>query len=301
MPAPYDDCSSPSRAVAGSGSSALVVGGVSWNHLVYVDRFPAPVPQTVFASGHHETVGSSGAGKALNLAYLGWNATLWAPVGDDEAGGRVRRVLDEAGVELRSVIDPRGTMRHVNLMDANGDRISIFANPATPDLAVDADEVIELALAAELVSVTIFEYCRALLAPLREAGVRLWIDVHDYDGENPYHDDFIAAADHLQVSSVILDGWRSFAESRIDAGATTVACTHGRNGASVLTAAGWVDVDARHIDELVDTNGAGDAWFAGFATSWLGDGDPARAADAGAVAAAEAVTSVDLAPRRPRR
>lgn len=295
MPAPADGYSSMSTTDA---RSALVVGGASWNQLVYLDRFPAPVPQTVFARGLHETVGSSGAGKALNLSFLGWRTTLWALVGDDESGRRVRSALAEAGVELCGVHDPGGTMRHVNLMDASGDRISIFANSGTIDLEVDAGEVIELALAADLVSVSIFEHCRPLLTPLREAGVRLWIDVHDYDGENPYHLDFIAAADHLQVSSVSLAGWRSFAESRIDAGATTVACTHGSEGASVLTADGWVEVGARAVDEVVDTNGAGDAWFAGFATSWLSDGDAECAAAAGAAAAAEAVTSADLAPRR---
>jgi sugar/nucleoside kinase (ribokinase family) len=276
--------------------SALVIGGASWNQLVYLDAFPDPHAQTVFARGHHETIGSSGAGKALNLAHLGWRTTLWALLGADDAGDRVRRGLSDAGVELIAVDDPAGTMRHVNLMDAAGDRISIFASTGTLDLVTDPHALTERALAADVVAVTIFEHCRGFLAPLKEAGVPLWIDVHDHDGENPYHADFVAAADHLQLSSVALPRWRSFAEDRLAAGAETVVCTHGSAGASVLTAAGWVDVAPVEVADVVDTNGAGDAWFAGFAAAWWTGADAAAAGGAGARAAAAAIGSPDLAP-----
>lgn len=278
--------------------TSLAVGGASWNQLVYLHEFPSPTPQTVFARSLYETLGSSGAGKALNLAYLGWRSHLWALVGDDAPGDRVRRAVADAGVELHAVTDPGGTMQHVNLMDDAGDRISIFANSGTLDMQVDPAQVVELATSADLVSVTIFEHCRAFLAPLREAGVRIWVDIHDYDGHNPYHRDFIEAADHLQLSSVSLRDWRSFAQSCVDAGTTTVVCTHGAEGASVLTAGGWVEVAPVRVTEVVDTNGAGDAFFAGFATSWLTDGDPERAGAMGAAASAAAIGSPDLAPRR---
>lgn len=51
---------------------ALVIGGVSFNTMVYLDTFPQPLPQTIFSTGFHETVGSTGAGKALNLRKLGF-------------------------------------------------------------------------------------------------------------------------------------------------------------------------------------------------------------------------------------
>lgn len=266
--------------------------------MVYLERFPEPKPHTAFAQRQYETVGSSGAGKALNLASLGWDSTLWALLGADAAGDRVRQALGAAGVELRTVLDPAGTMQHVNLMDAAGDRISIFANPGTLDLAVDPEVVVELAAGKDLVALTIFEHCRPMLAPLREAGARLWIDVHDYDGANPYHRDFIAAASHLQLSTVALPDWRGFAQSRVDAGTSTVVCTHGARGASIATPDGWVEVDPVPVAEVVDTNGAGDAFFAGFATSWLTDRDPERAGQAGALAAAAALAAPDLAPVR---
>jgi hypothetical protein len=38
--------------------------------MIRVDELPPPRPGSVFPPGWHETVGSSGAGKAMNLARL---------------------------------------------------------------------------------------------------------------------------------------------------------------------------------------------------------------------------------------
>jgi len=47
---------------------AVILGGVAWNTMIDVERFPEPNPQAVFAKGMHQAIGASGAGKALNLA-----------------------------------------------------------------------------------------------------------------------------------------------------------------------------------------------------------------------------------------
>jgi acarbose 7IV-phosphotransferase len=214
--------------------------------MVYLDEFPPPRPGTIFARGTREAVGSSGAGKALNLSALGAEVTLWGLVGDDEWGDRIRRVMADAGVEFLSATDPAGTMRHINLMDAAGDRVSIFANAGTADIDVDVGVTERAAAAADLVAVTILPHCRAFLPMLQRLGSDIWVDIHDYDGVNPYHDDFIDAANHLQMSSIAMADWRPFLEARVAAGAATAVCTHGAAGASGLTAAdGWVDVPAR--------------------------------------------------------
>jgi acarbose 7IV-phosphotransferase len=263
--------------------------------MVFLDAFPEPRPQTIFARGTHETVGSSGAGKALNLRRLGWDTTLWAVVGEDDAGDAIAARMADAGVTFRSVLDPAGTMRHVNLMDARGERISIFANTGTLDLDVDHRTMADHMAAADLVAVTIFPHCRGFLPVARELGIGLWVDIHDYDGVNPYHDDFIAAARRLQVSTGNLPGWRAFAERRLEAGTELVVCTHGARGASLLTEDGWNDLEVDPV-EPVDTNGAGDAFFAGFATGWMQGRGAERALAQGAETARVAVLSVELAP-----
>ena len=153
--------------------------------MVYLESFPEPRPQTVFARGSHTTVGSSGAGKALNFASLGCDATLWGLLGDDEAGQLVRSYLADRSVGLIPVTDPKGTMRHVNLMDDKGGRISIFAHSGSHEFSVDVESVRPIARAVDVVTLTIMNYCRQFLPMLREIGKPVWVDLHDYDGNEP--------------------------------------------------------------------------------------------------------------------
>ncbi len=279
--------------------TATILGGASWNTVIYVDVFPEPHPQTVFASRSRRTVGSSGAGKALNLADLGVETRLWALLGDDEQGGLVRGAIEDAGIHFVSQLDPLGTMRHVNLMDKTGERISIFENPGTLDATPEPGPILPLLEGADVVAITIMEHCRPLLGLVEEAGHDRWIDIHDYDGTNPHHRDFIDSATHLFVSTIDLPDWRRFAEDRITAGTTVVVCTHGAEGASGLTAdEGWIDIPAVPVDTVVDSNGAGDAFFAGFAVAWCSGTGLAAALEAGADQASHAVASPDLAPIR---
>jgi acarbose 7IV-phosphotransferase len=275
---------------------AVVLGGVAWNIMVAVDRFPDPEPQTLFPKAMHEAVGSSGAGKALNLRSLGVEVSLWARIGDDEPGDHVRRAMHDAGVWFVEELDPLGTARHINLMDASGERMSMIVSPGSVDAAPDVTPVAGLLADASFAAVTIMNHCRPFLPIIRDAGVPLWIDIHDYDGVNTHHDEFISASDGLLMSTVAMRDWRGFAEEQVRGGRAIVICTHGARGASGLTADdGWVDVPAVPA-EVVDTNGAGDAFFAGFIVARSAGASLRSSLEAGAEQAARAVQSPDLAP-----
>ena len=281
-----------------SRPSALVIGGASWNQMIRVPELPRGGSQTLFATGSHEAVGCSGAGKALNLRACGVDVALWCRLGDDEPGTRVREELGAAGVELLVETDPAGTMQHTNLMTVDGERVSVFVTTGSLEDPIGEPWrtlLLERARGADIVAVTIFEQTRSLLAPLRDAGVPLWVDVHDYDGTQAYHRDFVEAATFLQLSSVCLPGWRDFAHERLASGAELVVVTHGSQGASVLTSHGWHEVAAVPVQDVVDTNGAGDAFFAGFAAGWAAGLDAASCGLRGAERAGAAVSSTHLA------
>ncbi len=276
----------------------LVVGGVSWNSMLYLDALPAPRPHTVFSRGFHETVGSTGAGKAMNLSRLGFDVTLHSVLGQDEWGARVQARLAAEPFTYVFDPDPQGTERHVNLMDTSGERLSIFATYASFDPALDLDRLGRLVASADLLALNINNYCRALIPLAQAAGVPIWCDVHDWNGEDDYPRDFVAASAVLFASSLALADVDDFMRTHIAAGRELVVCTHGAAGASALTRAGErCDTPALPIDRLIDTNGAGDAFFSGFVYGHL-RGDPLSQCMAyGAAAAALAVTSPELAAR----
>lgn len=246
----------------------LVLGGVTYDTIIQLDQLPQPKPQTIFSEESYQVVGGTGAGKALNLKKLGLEVTFHAFIGDDRYGEIIRQTMKDAGVRFLYDVDPAGTEQHTNLMDEQGRRISIYTQLATyePDFAPDTLTV-EIQR-SDLVVLNIISYCRYLIPFIKAAGKDIWCDIHDYDGENPYHRDFIQAGDILTFSSDAMRDYRYFMEDCIWNGKKLVVCTHGKVGSTALTAAGqWIETPALDYP-LVDSNGAGDAFFAGLLYSY---------------------------------
>ncbi len=277
-------------------SHVLVLGGVSYDLVVDLAELPAPTPQTLFARAAHESVGSTGAGKALNLARLGCDVTLHTLLGADSAADQVRAALDQPGLTLLTARDPAGTERHVNLMDPDGRRISIFLAAASPDLPLDPAAIAPALATADVVALNIIPYCRRFIPLLQAAGRPIWCDIHDYDGVNPYHAPFIAAAAVLFCSSDALPDYRAFLAAMLAAGKRLVVCTHGPAGATAATPDGaWVDVPALPVRPVVDANGAGDSLFAGYLYGHLRGWPPLVCLRLGTLVAARCLTTAELA------
>lgn len=241
------------------------MGGASFDSLIHLDEFPSPTPQTIHQCRFQEGVGSTGVGKAVNLARLGFETTLQANVGKDMYGSRIEEFLQIPNLTFLPYYDAQGTERHVNLMDANGDRISIFVHNSSDNPPIDLEAYLPALLAADVVIINIVNYCRKMLAYCQAHQKEVWTDLHDYDGKNLYHQDFLDASSYVLVSSLSLPAYKTFMHEQIQKGKKIVICTHGKEGASLLSANGeWIDMPILSDFELVDSNGAGDAFFAGF-------------------------------------
>ncbi len=246
--------------------NVLVLGGLSYNMMIYLAALPEAIPQTIFSQGHHETIGGTGAGKALNLSKLGFHVTFHALLGEDYFGSIIQSLLSrQKNLHFIWDVDPLGTQRHLNLMDNNGGRISIYINPGTFEPIISMSRLEELIQQQDHIVLNIDNYCRRLIPAFQRAGKPIWCDIHDYDGKNPYYQDFIDAAETIFMSSDGVQDYRMVMENLVWSGKKLVVCTHGRDGSTALTGDGyWIETPITQEFQAVDSNGAGDAFFAGF-------------------------------------
>jgi sugar/nucleoside kinase (ribokinase family) len=272
-----------------------VVGPASWNTLVRLDALPEPRSQTLFAAGHHDGLGGTSAGKAVTLAALGVDVLLRTVVGDDEDGARVRAALTHPRISLDALPARDGrTERHVNLMAADGGRVSLYLSLPSPAVAPDAGAGLD---GARVAVVDLAEHGVPVLAAARAGGVPVWCDLHDDDGVAEFQRPFAEGADVLLVSDARLADPAAYLRARVDAGARLAVCSRGPSGALALDAGGFWEVPAAPVEGVVDTNGAGDAFLAGLLAATLaGLGTPEALAHASAAGAAAVTTQALAAP-----
>lgn len=276
-------------------ASVFVAGPASWNTIVVLDRLPEPVPHMQFAEADWTTLGGTSAGKALSLTGLRRSTLLYALAADDEPGRRVREALERAGVSTRWGIGD-ATERHLNLMTREGGRVSLYlASPSATTGAEDAALTAAMRAADAIVLDLAAEPLR-LLPAARATGRPIWVDVHDYDGEAEFHRPFLAAADAVFCNADRLHDPVAFLRACIARGATLAVCTLGAEGAVAIGAEGTEHrVPAVPVD-VVDTNGAGDAFFAGVLDARLAGLGVSEALTAGARSASSVLGSRHLHP-----
>lgn len=275
----------------------VVNGPASWNTLVRLPELPEPYPHLVLASGHHDGLGGTSAGKAVTLAALDVPTTLVTTVGDDEDGARVLAALragrgaDALRVLARPAVGGR-TERHVNLVSDEGDRLSLYLE--LPTAPPPDDEVLHLVRTARAAVLDLAESSRPLLDVARAAGVPVWCDVHDDDSVGDYPRAFAAAADVLLVSAAQLSDPGAYLAAAVAGGVRLAVCTRGARGAIARDADGWWEVGVVDAGPVVDPEGAGDAFLAGLLRATLAGEPRARALAEAAATGALAVTSTAL-------
>ncbi|HRY77163.1 MAG TPA: carbohydrate kinase family protein [Candidatus Izemoplasmatales bacterium] len=271
----------------------LILGGTSYDEIIYLDRLPDPVPATLFASGI-EAVGSTGAGKALAMTKLGIDNRLHSILGNDEPGNRIIAFLESKNVRFTYDWDVQ-TERHVNLMDREGKRISIFVKSSTADLPLDLPRLETMIKDADLIVLNIIGYTKRLIPLIQKYHKEVWTDLHDYQGGDLYYQPFIDAADVIFLSSDRLPDYLHWMTKWTREGKKFVVTTHGRNGATLLEK----NKEPRFepiIESypLVDANGAGDSFFSGFLYGYLKNQPMEKCLCYGTIAGGVKITSHQL-------
>ncbi|WP_426298837.1 carbohydrate kinase family protein [Arthrobacter sp. R-11] len=273
----------------------VVCGPASWNHLIVLDHLPEPVPHMQFARRAWHTAGGTSAGKALHLAELGVDVRLWTPLGMDDDGGRLRGLLASAGV-LVEAVDSERTERHVNLMTDGGGRVSLYVSVPSAPSAGALGAVRGAVAAADVAVIDLSELGARVLENLAPTHPPLWVDLHDYDGSSAFHEPFLRAADTVFMNDDRTDDPWELMRFCLDQGPRLAVCTRGAEGAVALEPDGTRHEVAAVPAKVVDTNGAGDAFMAGFLAATLDSAPVAEALQAAAEQARVAIESEHLHP-----
>lgn len=273
----------------------FISGGVSYNSVITLEKFPDNKPQTINNCNHIETIGNTGAGKSLALSKIGFDVTLHSLIGDDHYGRKIRRYLETENLNFKPEFDSRGTERHTNILNLDGQRISIFTNPSSNYHLTDFNAYIRDIKEADYVVINISNFSRPFLSICKKLKKDIWTDLHDYDGNNPYHLDFIDASDYIFFSSENFKDYYGFMKTQIKKGKKLMVCTHAENGANAMTSEGeWIYVPGIKDYPLVNSNGAGDSFFAGFLYGYNRGLTVKASMEYGSICAGHCITSEEI-------
>ncbi|MGW4565055.1 PfkB family carbohydrate kinase [Streptomyces sp. NPDC004561] len=275
-------------------ADVLVLGGAGVDTIIHVPELPLPYADSyMIDTGIRTRAGQTGDFVALGLAALGLRTHHLDLLGDDPEGDLVRALHREHDIALTALPQPAGTKRAVNLVGPDGRRLSLYdTSRARPGDRFPPETLRTLAGASRHVHVTITQPCAGALPVLAGTGLPLSTDLHDWDGENPYHEPFAHAADVVFLSAAALtDPERTMRHIAERGRAEAVVATAGAEGAYLLADGELTRVPAvTPPAPVVDSNGAGDAFAAAFLYGRLTGEPPERCARFGAIAGAYACT-----------
>ncbi|MFC7247268.1 PfkB family carbohydrate kinase [Catellatospora aurea] len=273
----------------------LVLGGAGVDTIVEVPQLPLPYADSYMVPAITTRAGQTGDFLALGLAALGLRTHHVDVLGDDPEGALVRALHARAGIALTELPSSTGTKRAVNLVGPDGRRLSLY------DISRGGEHdrfpeplLAELAAGCRHVHVCITHPGSFALAQLAALDVTVSTDLHNWDGENPYHEQFAAAADVVFVSATALADPAAALRRVLALGRARIAvATDGDRGGHLLTR----DDEAvrrfaavRPPRPVVDSNGAGDAFAAGFLYGLTQGLPPDVCARYGAITGAHACT-----------
>ncbi len=287
----------------------LVKGGMTLIDDEQLDRFYQSMGPTIQMSG------GSVANSIAGVAALGGAAGYIGKVADDEFGERFTHDLRTLGVELDLAVAVDG--------DGGTGRCHVFITPdaqrtmatylgASNQLRVD-DIREDLIARSEITYVEGYLYD---LPPAKAAIARVTELAHHHDSmvalslsdmfcverhrhdflELVTHDVDVLLANEAEAMALFQATSLARAFDAIDELGILAVVTRGPRGADVVTPAGVVEVPARDVENVIDQNGAGDMFAAGFLYSLARGDDPVEAAALGSLCAGEIIQHLGARP-----
>jgi sugar/nucleoside kinase (ribokinase family) len=278
----------------------LVVGGVGIDTIVRVPSLPLALADSIHVGPIKDYVAHTGNGVALAAHALGHKVKLIDFIGADAQAELILARYREKALDFSYLVEASGTRRSVNLVDPAGRRLSLYDGRHPLDLRMPRAFYLPFLERARHAHFSIMHWARDLYDDAQSLGVTVSTDLHDWDGGNDYYHDFAYRSDLVFVSTAALGGRHVEVMRAIlrDGRAEAVIAMAGGAGSYLLTRAAWQhDEPVRHtgcVDlqrAIVDSNGAGDAFVAGFLHGYFAQQAPDACMRLGAIAGAYACGS----------
>lgn len=239
--------------------NCLVIGDVSVDTIAHLD-VPVETQSTHFPKALYTRLGGSAAGKALNLDYFNHSVDLISRIGQDMHGSMIQEHFSKTAVRTHFIETKDASISHFNLLSRNRERISIFTshpdiNPKpdfkTHQTRIDTSDQIFLELSG-----TFKDWAPLIDHP------NVWVDLHDFDGSNPFMDPYIKVASVIMMSdaALSLEASHEIGQS-LSKTKRAVLITRGSRGVTLYEKGTLKDFPVQTQLEAVDTDGAGDAFM----------------------------------------
>lgn len=275
----------------------VCIGDVMLDHFYSgeVLRISPEAPVPVLKILDRDTMPGGAGNTAMNIGSLGARVRLIAPVGDDDAGRDLRRIVDQcSGVQLEGTVDPRGTIVKARYSAQGQQLLRIDHEDPSPLNDKDARAILEKAQehAAQADLIILSDYAKGVLTPDLCQGVIRWARVNDVPCiVDPKGSDFskyngatLLTPNELEMSVAIGRRARDEAEL-IDDGVALIerhgfdflAITRGKNGVMLVGPDGLMEHVLSFARDVFDVSGAGDSFVAGLCCA-LASGEGIRQA-----------------------
>jgi acarbose 7IV-phosphotransferase len=280
----------------------MVVGGAGIDTIVRVPELPVPYADSVLVEPIESYVAHTGTAVALGARALGLRVKFVDFLGEDTFGEMVLRRFAEEKLDFSWLPSQAGTTRAVNLVSADGRRMSFYDPRGVPGQRLPEAFYEDWLARSRHVHVCIVDHARHVLPAALRRGATISTDLHDWDGVGEHQKDFAYAADHVFMSAANLGTRRDAVLTEVLARgrARTAVATDGARGAYLAVR----DVpDVRHFPAVtppapvVDSNGAGDAFVSGFMSGVLRGAVPEECMRRGLLSGAFACTVHGTAER----
>ncbi len=228
------------------------------------------------------SAGGAASNTTVGCAHLGIPSAFIGSVGDDERSEYYRQALREHGCEPRLLVHEFLPTAHVLCLvtpDAERTMRTYLGAAAALDPATIRADHFEGARMVMLEGYTLFNHdlTRAIAAAAKEAGCKLALDLASFEVVQANRAVIEEILDH-RVDLVFAnedeatawnDGGIEAALDDLAARCEIAVVKLGSEGAWIAGAGQRHHVEAVHVDQPLDTTGAGDTWAAGFIAAHL--------------------------------